>query len=187
MGYGAAKYVRPGVALDRIYKLIQRVLHEAPLVSLAALSNLDNALREQVPRFGSPIVGGHGLFEICNDSHAASNADARIIVVSTSKVCFPRSLSIDITLAHFLDGATPGLSTSPTCLRPLELLYASARMHEWLCFFAQLRANCSSSCFRVCLLGRLFEHQFSDLMLDGNRRRKFDLSSEPACVHWKLL
>jgi hypothetical protein len=35
------------------------------------------------------------------NSHAASNADARIIVVSTSKVCFPRSLSIDITLARF--------------------------------------------------------------------------------------
>jgi selenophosphate synthetase-related protein len=39
--------------------LSQRLIHEAPLVSLASLSNLDKALREQAARFGSPIVGGH--------------------------------------------------------------------------------------------------------------------------------
>lgn len=35
-------------------KLSQRIIHEAPPVSLAALGNLDNTLREQVARSGSP-------------------------------------------------------------------------------------------------------------------------------------
>jgi hypothetical protein len=60
-------------------------------------------------------------------------------------------------------------------------------MRAWMCFFAQLSANCFSSCFRLCRPDRLFEHQLSDLMFDGNRRREFDLSSEPACLHWGLL
>src|SRR4029077_12978568 len=80
----------------------------------------------------------------------------------------------------FLD--VGGSNTEARCY-----LYASFRTHEWSYFIARLSANCFSSCFRLCRLDRIFEHQFSDLMLDRNRRRKFDLSSEPACVHWKLL
>jgi hypothetical protein len=62
---------------------------------------------------------------------------------------------------------------------------ASARLHERSRFFAQLSANCFSSC--SCLLDRIFKHQFSDLMFDGDCRRKFDFSSEPVCAHWAFL
>jgi hypothetical protein len=63
-------------------------------------------LREQVARFGSPIIGRKWAADFCNDSHAASKADAKVFVVSTSNVCFPRSLSIDIISLVFLDGAS---------------------------------------------------------------------------------
>ena len=66
-------------------------------------------------------------------------------------------------------------------------LYASARLHERSCFFAQLSTNCFSSCSCLCLLDRIFKHQLSDLMFDGDCRRKFDFSSEPVCAHWALL
>jgi hypothetical protein len=36
--------------------LSQRLIHDAPPVSLAALGNLDNTLREQVAGSGSPII-----------------------------------------------------------------------------------------------------------------------------------
>jgi hypothetical protein len=37
--------------------LSQRLIHDTPPVSLAALGNLDNTLREQVARSGGPIIG----------------------------------------------------------------------------------------------------------------------------------
>ena len=46
--------------------------------------------------------------------------------------------------------------------------YVSARLHERSCFFAQLSANCFSSCSCLCLLDRIFKHQLSDLMFDGD-------------------
>jgi hypothetical protein len=80
---------------------------------------------------------------------------------------------------------------APLCLRRViatwRHLYASARLHERSCFFAQLSTNCFSSCSCLCLLGRIFKHQFSELMFDGDCRRKFDFSSEPMCAHWALL
>jgi hypothetical protein len=48
--------------------------------------------------------------------------------------------------------------------------YVSARLHERLCFFAQLSANCFSSCPCLCLLECIFKHQLSELMFDGDRR-----------------
>jgi hypothetical protein len=78
---------------------------------------------------------------------------------------------------------------APLCLRRViatwRHLYASARLHERSCFFAQLSTNCFSSC--SCLLGYIFKHQFFNLMFDGDCRRKFDFSSEPVCAHWALL
>ena len=62
-------------------------------------------------------------------------------------------------------------------------LYALARLHERSCFFAQLSANCFSSCFCRCLLERIFKHQFSDLMFDGDRRGKREfLPNRYVCI-----
>ena len=65
--------------------------------------------------------------------------------------------------------------------------YVSARLHERLCFFAQLSANCFSSCPCLCLLECIFKHQLSELMFDGDCRRKFEFSSESVRAHWPLL
>jgi hypothetical protein len=54
-------------------------------------------------------------------------------------------------------------------------------------FFAQLCASCFSSCPCLCRLDRIFKHQLSELMFDGDCRRKFEFSSEPVCAHWALL
>src|SRR6266446_2878845 len=42
-------------------------------------------------------------------------------------------------------------------------------------------------CFSLCFLGLILGHQHSELMFDGDRRRKFDFSSEPVIAHWTLL
>src|SRR5205814_1133815 len=65
--------------------------------------------------------------------------------------------------------------------------YVSARLHERSCFFAQLSASCFGSCSCLCLLERIFKHQLSELMFDGDCRRKFEFFSEPVRAHWPLL
>src|SRR6266496_4401917 len=54
-------------------------------------------------------------------------------------------------------------------------------------FFAALSATCFSSCVSLCFLGLILSHQHSELMFDGDRCRKFDVSSEPVIAHWTLL
>jgi hypothetical protein len=39
-------------------------------------------------------------------------------------------------------------------------------------FFARRSAHRFSSCYDVCLLDQVFQHQFSDLVFDGDRRGK---------------
>ena len=39
----------------------------------------------------------------------------------------------------------------------------------------------------LCRLDRIFKHQLSELMFDGDCRRKFEFSSEPVRAHWPLL
>lgn len=72
--------------------------------------------------------------------------------------------------------------SAPQSLRPFAV--AISRLHERSCFFAHLPASFFSCC--LGLLDRLFEHQFSELMFDGDCRRKFDCSSEPLNAHWAL-
>jgi hypothetical protein len=48
--------------------LTQCLSHEAPLVSLAALSSLNNALREQVARSIARLSAANGLSETCSDA-----------------------------------------------------------------------------------------------------------------------
>jgi len=55
----------------------------------------------------------------------------------------------------------------------VALQHVSARLHERSCFFARLSASCFSSCSCLCLLERIFKHQLSELMFDGDCRRKF--------------
>jgi hypothetical protein len=86
-------------------------------------------------------------------------------------------------LRHSLEDLVQALSKGLVGLQN----YASAQLHERSGFFAQLSANCFSSCSCLCLLDRIFEHQFSELMFDDHCRRKFDFSSEPVRAHWALL
>jgi hypothetical protein len=67
------------------------------------------------------------------------------------------------------------------------ILCASAQLHERSCFFAQLSANSFSSCSCLCLVDRIFKHQFSDFMLDGDCRGKLEFSSKPMRVRCALL
>ena len=71
----------------------------------------------------------NGLPDFCNDSHAVSKADAKVFVVSTSNVCFPRSLSIHIISLFSWTGASqPAKSrSSPLTLNtsPLSVMSAS--------------------------------------------------------------
>src|SRR6201989_2414104 len=60
-------------------------------------------------------------------------------------------------------------------------------MRERWRFFAQLSASCFSPCSCLCLLEGIFKHQLSELMFDGDCRRKFEFLSEPVRAHWPLL
>jgi ubiquitin C-terminal hydrolase len=42
-------------------------------------------------------------------------------------------------------------------------------------------------CFCPCFLACIFAHQLSQLMFDGDSRRKLELSSEMMRAHWLLL
>jgi hypothetical protein len=78
-----------------------------------------------------------------------------------------------------------------TILRPSSSLRLPNATRDYVSvyeqFFARLSANCFSSCSCLCRLDRIFKHQFSNLMFDGDCRRKFDFSSEPVFAHWALL
>src|SRR6476659_9371096 len=80
-------------------------------------------------------------------------------------------------------GALSGLGHVPVREQIVHCLILTGEREP----FAQLSANCFSSCSCLGLLGRIFKHQFSELMFDGDCRRKFDFSSEPVCAHWALL
>ena len=67
----------------------------------------------------------HGLPDVCNGSHAASKADAKVFVVSTSNVCFLRNLSIDIISLVFLDGASQPAKSLTSSTSPLSVMSAS--------------------------------------------------------------
>jgi hypothetical protein len=41
--------------------------------------------------------------------------------------------------------------------------------------------------FGLCFLNLVLSREHSDLMLDGDRRRKFDFPSKPVRAHWALL
>jgi hypothetical protein len=53
-------------------------------------------------------------------------------------------------------------------------------------FFAG-SAKYFSPCFRLYPLDLILSHPHSDLMFDGDSRRKFDFPSEPVRAHWVLL
>jgi hypothetical protein len=114
------------------------------------------------------------------------------MIVYRSPIRFDRHVTINAGSegSHLKLTAVPGnrdRSRAPLCLRRViaarRHLYALARLYERSCFFARLSANCFSSCSCRCRLERIFKHQFSDLMFDGDRRGKREFSSKPICVH----
>jgi hypothetical protein len=60
------------------------------------------------------------------------------------------------------------------------VFYASERQHGWS--FLQLQGNCLASLCCFFLQG-VFKHRFLDLVFDGDRCGKFDLSSKSMRLH----
>jgi hypothetical protein len=79
-----------------------------------------------------------------------------------------------------------GTTGMPACSVPL-VSRGRGRRHPGRDHKAGLSATCFSPCFRLYFLDLIFSHPHSDLMFDGDCRRKFDFSSEPMSAHWVLL
>jgi hypothetical protein len=54
-------------------------------------------------------------------------------------------------------------------------------------FFDRRWRNCLSSRNCICFLDQVLQHQFSNLVLDGDRGRKLESSAKPMRVHFILL